>query len=1167
MDWKIRRKDVEMECQLRLMRNRFARNAKRCLVTIKFLPILLLWTCLGLSAHASPETIWSIGVKDNSGREFALFGNYGEYASHFPSNYTYYIGKSIASDWPYIQPGPVDSWAGNVAHSLSIAFPLESVPAGECTLVLDIVSAQGQAPPTLKISINGAPMLLKLPPGPGDIVLSDEKAAHPQSFRLQFNPKFLKAGSNRITITTISGSWVLYDALHLETDPDVKPLFLSNASLLSDFFFLRRQGKLMQVVTLNVYNDDTPGTGEAVISYNGTTERQSVALGVGDNSLALAINPVKAPTPVTVHLLFRDHDVTVKGEAKPQRKWTVCIVPSVHIDVGYTELQSVVRQRHDENLDNVIKICEADPNFRWNIEGSWVVQNYLADRPASQRKKLIKLLQEGRIELTAGYFNMLTGLMSNEEMNRYAYVSAYYHRKYGFPLVSADLTDVPSANMGLEMALAGSGIRFFAEGVNQTRALTLANSNIHTPFYWEGADGSRLLCWLSNGYGQSIWMDQNTNASQSETEDWIRSIVNGYNNENYPYNLIYVYGAMYENSIIDLNYGKLAEKWDAHWAYPKLELVTESQFFRQAEKEYGNHFPVVRGSFGSFWEDGAGSTALETTMNRNSQRRITQAQTLWSLANLLGNRTAYPVSKFDSDWQQIFLYDEHTWGAAGSISDPDSSMTKTQWAVKKQYAFTAMKETNTLLAEGLSAYIKSVPARPGDIVVCNTHSWEQSGLTPVPEGLPNTIHIVDSNGKTVPTQKIQGVEYFYAENVPGLGYRTYRLQNGRTKTSVTEVQSQVMENRFYRIRLSPKRGIDSVIDRETGKNLVDSTAPYFLGQVIYASGADGTRLINSDLTQPVPPVRINNDGNPLEAPAQTILVTPEKILSISPVHKGALFSYVTITSEIQGVAQITTDVRLYNRIKRIEFDINMMKTPIRLKEAMYVAFPFQVRKPHVIMDTTEAIIDPVRDMIKGSCNDWYSIRDWVSEGSARGEDIVWSSPDAPLITLSDINRGEWYARPHITNGYVFSYVMNNYWFTNYKADQGGAFRFRYAITSSAHKISALRCEQFANAFPGELPDGISQGVSKEDRIPVRLQGGNVSMVTMKKAQDGYGYILRIRNLADKATQAHLFISQTRMRHAELDNLIEEKIKPLTVKSGGITIDLKPMATATVRIYP
>lgn len=1162
------RKDIEMEMvnPLRLERNRYKPHVKRYSFLIKFMPFLML-LMLHLPAHAAPQTLWSIGVRNNSGREFAIFGDYNAYASHFPSDFTYKIGQSVASDWPYIQPGPVDSWAGSVKHSLSIAFPLDSVPTGECTLVLDIVSAQGQAPPTLNIAVNGVSLLLKLPPGPGDIVLSDEKAAHPQSFRLQFNPKLLKAGSNRITITTVSGSWVLYDAIHLETDPDIKPLFLYNASLLSDFFFVRRQGRLMQVVTLNVYNDDTAGTGEAVITCGGKTEKQSVTLGVGSNSLALAIDPVKAPTPVTVHLALRDHHVTVKGEATPQRKWTVCIIPSVHIDVGYTDLQSVVRQRHDENLDNVIKICEADPKFRWNIEGSWVLQNYLADRPAAQGEKLIQLLREGRIELTAGYFNMLTGLMSNEEMNRYAYVSAYYHKKYGFPLVSADLTDVPSANMGLEMALAGSGIHYFAEGVNQTRALTLDNSDIRTPFYWEGADGTKLLCWLSHSYGQSIWMDQNPNASQTETEDWIRGIVNGYNNHSYPYNLIYVYGAMYENSIIDPNYGKLAERWDAHWAYPKLKLMKESQFFREAEKEYGDHFPVVRGSFGSFWEDGAGSSALETTMDRNSQRKITQAETLWSLANLLGNKSAYPVSKFDADWERIYLYDEHTWGAAGSISDPDSPTTKAEWDVKKQYAFTAEKDTNTLLAEGLSAYIKSVPARPGDIVVCNTHSWDQSGLVPVPGGLPDTIHIVDSNGKSVLTQKIQGVDYFYAANIPGLGYRAYRLQKGAMRTSETEIHSQVMENHFYRIHFSLKRGIDSVIDLETGKNIADASAPYSLGQVIYASGADGTRLINSDLSQPVPPVRINTDGNPLDAPAQTILVTPEKILSISPVHKGAVFSYVTITSEIQGVAQITTEVRLYNHIKRIEFDITMMKTPIRLKEAMYVAFPFQVRKPHVLMDTTEAVIDPNRDMIKGSCNDWYAIRDWVSEGSAGGENIIWSSPDAPLITLSDINRGEWYARPHITNGYVFSYVMNNYWFTNYKAEQGGSFRFRYAITSSSHPISAVGCEQFADAFPGELPEGISQGISKGIHSPVRIQGVDVSMVTIKKAQDGRGYILRIRNLANKSNIAHVLLSQSGAKHAELDNLIEEKIKPLFVQSGKITVNLRPMATATVRIYP
>ena len=35
--------------------------------------------------------------------------------------------------------------------------------------------------------------------------------------------------------------------------------------------------------------------------------------------------------------------------------------------------------------------------------------------------------------------------------------------------------------------------------------------------------------------------------------------------------------------------------------------------------------------------------------------------------------------------------------------------------------------------------------------------------------------------------------------------------------------------------------------------------------------------------------------------------------------------------------------------------------------------------------------------------------------------------------------------PH--RGTIFSYVMNNYWHTNYVAGQGGDFTFRYVLTS------------------------------------------------------------------------------------------------------------------------
>jgi hypothetical protein len=54
-----------------------------------------------------------------------------------------------------------------------------------------------------------------------------------------------------------------------------------------------------------------------------------------------------------------------------------------------------------------------------------------------------------------------------------------------------------------------------------------------------------------------------------------------------------------------------------------------------------------------------------------------------------------------------------------------------------------------------------------------------------------------------------------------------------------------------------------------------------------------------------------------------------------------------------------------------------------------------------------------------------------------------------LVALGDIVRGTWPLEFGDRSGTIFSYVMNNYWDTNYVAGQGGDFSFRYVITSAS----------------------------------------------------------------------------------------------------------------------
>ena len=72
------------------------------------------------------------------------------------------------------------------------------------------------------------------------------------------------------------------------------------------------------------------------------------------------------------------------------------------------------------------------------------------------------------------------------------------------------------------------------------------------------------------------------------------------------------------------------------------------------------------------------------------------------------------------------------------------------------------------------------------------------------------------------------------------------------------------------------------------------------------------------------------------------------------------------------------------------------------------------------------------------------------DGCSRFEVIVGIVPlDASLASFGDINRGKWPGAFQPKTSTIFSYGMNNYWHTNYRAGQGGEFKFRYAMTSAA----------------------------------------------------------------------------------------------------------------------
>lgn len=208
--------------------------------------VLLLLIETGSFSQDKP-VIWSIGKSDNSSSDLALGpGGYKQFLARdfgFEDKY-FLVGFSKAVEsFPYVIPGPVDTWGGTWptsgwrTHQTNIYFGISEMPAAKVQddwkLVINLLDYSKKFSPLLKVSINGYDQKFQLfvkgydlekqahprlnEPVSDTIILKGNLLdATPQRIEIPVKNEIIKKGGNGITLTVIEGSWVMFDEVHLE---------------------------------------------------------------------------------------------------------------------------------------------------------------------------------------------------------------------------------------------------------------------------------------------------------------------------------------------------------------------------------------------------------------------------------------------------------------------------------------------------------------------------------------------------------------------------------------------------------------------------------------------------------------------------------------------------------------------------------------------------------------------------------------------------------------------------------------------------------------------------------------------------------------------------------------------------------------------------------------
>jgi alpha-mannosidase len=1106
----------------------------------------LICCVLSVSVRAENKPVFQIGVRDGDYREFAIAGDYTAYPKQFPHDVNFVAGQSDPGrDWPYVQPGPADAWAGNKSHTFTIHFQIPELTPDYYRLVIDFVSVHYSDPPRLMIDINGERLERKLPAGKNDGALTDPKLGENYSLHELIPSTLLHAGDNTIALTDTEGSWVLYDDVRLESNVPAPMETLAMTTEPSCFFKRTSDGpqRAVKILIDNLESRSAPA--ELVWNSKAGAGSQKFDLHFGKNEMSILV-----PDVDQIELALRTAQREIKAPVKlpPAKKWLVFIVPTTHTDVGYTDLQERVLVRHANNGLRELQYLDQYPFLKWNSETYWQLNALLQLHP-EKTGEVFKRLRQKRWGVSASYANMLTGLCSHEALNRYTLDSRNLARRGGFDLDSLILDDVPSAIGSLAMVMADSGIKYFIEGANKDRA-PYVDDGLKNPFYWEGADASRVLSYITShpGYGGAGQLM----SSLPRAMEALPAHLARFETPDYPYDAVLINGAYSDNREVEPWLPEVIQQWNARWAYPKLIAALPGDFLGYIEKNFSNDIPVLKTDFGGWWEDGAASSALETVLDRRSEERAVTAEMLHSLSAVLAH-DAYPKTNFDNIWHNILLYDEHTWGAAGSIKDPEAEQTVKQWEVKSAYARDADAESRALLASGMDELAAMVP--PADLVVFNPLAWPRNDL--VKTGTTCAVQDIETE-KTFPCQALpEGGSCFLADDLPSIGYRSYR--NAASAVSVptpdaVSISGNSMENEFYRVTLDPKSGgIQSIYDKQIKRELVDADSDYGLGELIYVTGGEGTYAVHSDLKK-LPPPKFEYHRQ-----------TGAGIQQIN----GPVFGELTSHATAENFPGITLRIRLYHGLKRLDLVFELDKTETTAKEAVYLAFPFAMdaSKGGLWLEYPDEITEPLKDQHTSACRDWYSVQRWLAESD--GSATVELSPlDTPLMTLGGMTGSTWPRELSLKRGHVFAYVMNNYWHTNYKARQGGRFVFRFSIDSSAGGFS--KHDAVVNGWNMFCPPVAARGQGGQKPLftsaaksLIQVAPMGLPLTAFKEAEEKNGYIFRLCDFSGEGGTATLTLPKP-VRELFSCDLVEANAQKMKGRGNTIAVPVKTFAPVTVK---
>ena len=509
-------------------------------------------------------------------------------------------------------------------------------------------------------------------------------------------------------------------------------------------------------------------------------------------------------------------------------KDTLHVIGHSHMDMNWLWTLSETEKMAHDNLRQAIAFMEEYPDYHL-LQSEAVVYKMVEEQDPELFSKVKKYVKEGRFEPVGGMWVESDQQMpSGEALTRsFLLGQRYFQSRFGRMARVGWLPDDFGHQSQLPQMLRQCGMNYF--GLMRTAPHTGA-------FWWEGADGSRVLAFSTGSYNGDI-NEGLRDRLQAFPVDGHRSFCPTGEGD-------------HGGGPTRLNIERTHEL-DARPDYPSVRFTTAEAFFKMAEKEAIQR-PTHKGEMGYVFEGCYSNVAEIKEFNRKCENVLYEDEYLQSLNWMRGGK--YPAEKLTSLWEGVAFNQFHDILPGSAIYESNRESVGRYNDIfhsasqDRDYAFRAYVDNIPFLSGAGQPIVafNFLPYQHRALVEAEVFSYDLPMTTSFHgwgnfdafrtifprDGLKTTVLVRDTEGKTYPAQIVWGKRFppgwrwkveFVCDDIPAGGYKTFYVDPSQKGTLEEDIpfHDNTFETDFYRIKIDPQTGnIVSLIDKASGKDFV-----------------------------------------------------------------------------------------------------------------------------------------------------------------------------------------------------------------------------------------------------------------------------------------------------------------------------------------------------------